>query len=249
MLKSGQPTNENVEDQVCDAAQRSWPTALIVSDNRLLRDGIAALLSPATTCSVVGAVQTNDAVQVVRDVHPDLVLLDAAVFAISGFACSLREAAPLSKVIVFALEAVDHHLLSSAHIGISGFVGRNGSAQDMLLAIEQTSRGQFAASPELTTVLIDGLASAHHLNQPTPLTSGLTPRQRQIVPLIEQGLSNKEIARLLGLELATIKNHVHSILGRMQLTRRGQVVSHRCRLLAGMVGIWTLPISVGAAFY
>jgi two-component system nitrate/nitrite response regulator NarL len=228
MLQSPQPTNKNIEDQVCDAAQRLRPTALIVSDTRLLRDGVFALLSAATTCNIVGAVQTSDAAQVARDLYPDLVLVDAAVFAVSGFACSLREAVPLSKVIVFALEAVDQHLLSSAHIGISGFVGRNGSAQDMLLAIEQTSRGQFAATPELTTMLIDGLASAYHLNQPTSLTGGLTPRQRQIVPLIEQGLSNKEIARLLGLELATIKNHVHSILGRMQLTRRGQIASRHC---------------------
>src|SRR5262249_19195862 len=116
------------------------------------------------------------------------------------------------------------------HIGISAFVGRYGSTQDMLLAIEQTARGQFSANPELTTVLIEGLASAYQFKQSTPLTGGLTPRQRQIVPLIEQGLSNKEIARLLGLELATVKNHVHSILGRMQLTRRGQVASRHCML-------------------
>ena len=249
MLQSSQSTSVNFEDRVCDAAQRASPTALIISDNRLLRDGVSALLSPATTCSVVGAVQTSDAAQVARDVDPDLVLLDAAVFAISGFACSLRDAVPRSKVIVFALETVDQHLLSSAHIGISGFVGRNGSAQGMLLAIEQTLRGQFAAGPELTTVLIDGLASAYDSSQPTPLTGGLTPRQRQIVPLIEQGLSNKEIARLLGLELATIKNHVHSILGRMQLTRRGQVTFRHCRLLAGMVGSWDFAMYTGTAFY
>jgi len=192
----------------------------------LLRDGVSALLSFATTCNVVGAVQTSDAAQVARDLHPDLVLLDATVFAISGFACGLRDAVPLAKVVVFALEAVDQNLLSSAHIGISGFVGRNGSAQDMLSAIEQVSRGQFAASPELTAVLIDGLASAYRSSQPTPSICGLTPRQRQIVPLIEQGLSNKEIARLLGLELATVKNHIHSILGRMQLIRRSQVAFH-----------------------
>lgn len=216
MVRPGQSMNGNARGHACDAVQRPRPTALIVSDTRLLRDGVAALLSSAKTCQVVGAVQTSDAPQAARDLHPDLVLLDAAIFAISGFAPRLRDEHPLVKVVVFALEAVNENLLSSAHIGISGFVGRNGSAQDMLSAIEQISRGQFAASPEVTTVLIDGLASAYRFGQPTPSTCGLTLRQRQILPLIEQGLSNKEIARLLGLELATIKNHVHSILGRMQ---------------------------------
>jgi two-component system, NarL family, nitrate/nitrite response regulator NarL len=227
VLQQSQSTNKHLEDQVCGDVRRPPPTALIVSDTRLLRDGISALLSPATTCRVVGAVQTRDAAQAARDLHPDVILLDATVFAIGGFACGLRDAAPVAKVVVFAIEALDKNVLSSVHIGISGFVGRSGSAQDMILAIEQTSCGQFAAGPELTTVLIDGLANACRFGQPTPVDGALTPRQQQILPLLEQGLSNKDIARLLGLELATIKNHVHSILARMQLTRRSQVASQR----------------------
>ena len=188
MVRPGQSMNGNARRPPVMRLSVLGSTALIVSDTRLLRDGVAARLSSAKTCQVVGAVQTSDAPQAARDLHPDLVLLDAAVFAISGFAPRLRDEHPLVKVVVFALEAVNENLLSSAHIGISGFVGRNGSAQDMLSAIEQISppvrrksRGDYS---------IDRWAGQRlPLGQPTPSTCGLTLRQRQILPLIEQGLS------------------------------------------------------------
>ena len=159
-------------------------------------------------------------------------MADAEALGKRSFARSLRDAAPEAKIVVFALGALDQNVLSSSEVGISGFVGRNGSIDDLILAIEQTLRGDFAANHELTALLIEGLKNAYHHQQQSPAFNTLTPRQRQIVPLLEQGLSNKEIARLLGIELATVKNHVHGILGRMQLSRRAQV-AHRCFLASG----------------
>jgi DNA-binding NarL/FixJ family response regulator len=218
------------DGQGCDRDPAIRLRALIISDTRLLRDGLHALLLPAATCVVVGATRATEAPQALRDLQPDVILLDAAVLATPTFAQSLRDAAPVAKIIVFAFRAVDQNVIACADIGIGGFVGRDGSAHDIIAAIDQTWRGQFAATPEVTTALIDGLAHLSRPDQPSPAFGDLTPRQRQIVPLLEQGLSNKEIARLLGIELATIKNHVHSILGRMQLRRRGQLMSHRSML-------------------
>ena len=200
------------------------PRALIVSDTRLLRDGLCSLLVPASICAVVGMVEAAEAPLAIRNGEPDLILLDAAVLSAPGLARRLREEGPSAKVIVFALAALDQDVIACAEIGIAGFVGRNGSAEDLLTAIEQTWRGQFAANHEVTAILVEGLAVACRARASG---GGLTPRQRQIVPLLEQGLSNKEIARLLRVEVATVKNHVHSILGRMQLSRRGQLAFQR----------------------
>jgi two-component system nitrate/nitrite response regulator NarL len=227
MLQSKPPLGSRADGGVFARDTVDPPSALIVSDTRLLRDGLRALLLATTCCVVVGATRASAAADAVRNLQPDMILLDASALTSPSFAKGLRQAAPVAKVIVFGLSAVDRNIIASADIGISGFVGRDGSAQELVGAIEQTWRGHFAATPEVTSVLIDGLASLSRLGQQDLPSGDLTPRQRQIVPLLEQGLSNKEIARLLGIEVATIKNHVHGILGRMQLCRRGQIASHR----------------------
>lgn len=118
-----------------------------------------------------------------------------------------------------------------------------GSAQDLLVAIEQTLQGQFSANYELTTVMIEGFANASRAKGTDPTTCSLTTRQSHIVPLLKQGLSNKEIARLLGIEIATVKNHVHTILVRMQLSRRGQIASRN-----GLFAVdWAAPLVLFAS--
>ena len=226
MLEHGQsPKNTtSSEGRLRDQAQLTRATMLIVSDMRLLRDGLSALLLPDFSSGILRAADPVAAVGVAEDLRPDLILLDAEVLNKHGLARRIREAAPMAKFIVFALGAIDENILSSADIGISGFVGRSGSARDLILAIEQSRLGQFSANHEVTTVLIEGLVNAYRVKATMPRSGPLTRRQRQIVPLLEQGLSNKQIARFLGIELPTVKNHVHSILERMQLSRRGQVV-------------------------
>jgi two-component system nitrate/nitrite response regulator NarL len=225
MIKGKPPVEVLTDGEGGGLEATSRPRAFIVSDTRLLRDGLHALLSPSASCVIVGAARLSEAPEALRKLYPDMILLDASALASPGYAQALRVAAPAAKIIVFGLTAVDHKIIASANIGIGGFVGRNGGAEELIGAIEQTWRGRFAATPEVTTALIDGLANLSRLGQSGPPSDDLTPRQRQIVPLLKQGLSNKEIARLLGIEVATIKNHVHSILGRMQLRRRGQIAS------------------------
>jgi DNA-binding NarL/FixJ family response regulator len=140
-----------------------------------------------------------------------------------GCAQRLRDAANGIKIVAFALGEVDRELIACAEAGVSAFVGRDGSHQDLLRAIDQARRGEFSVSPHQAGLLLGRIAE---LAETRPLSPGkLTRREREIVPLIERGLSNKEIARQLSIETATIKNHVHNILEKMQLRSRGEVAA------------------------
>jgi DNA-binding NarL/FixJ family response regulator len=143
----------------------------------------------------------------------------------------VRARAPGAKLVVFALSEADDDLIACAEAGIGVFVGRDGSPAELVDAVDQAWRGAYAAPPHLTTLLLRRLAtlSPGHAAAAAAASSSspLTRREREIMPLLERGLSNKEIARLLGTEPATIKNHVHNILGKLQVRRRAQLAARR----------------------
>jgi DNA-binding NarL/FixJ family response regulator len=185
------------------------------------REGLALLLTRDGSVIVVGAAAGNAAATHIAELRPDVVLLDAALDDMPGCAHRLRDAADRIKIVAFALGDVDQELIACAEAGVSAFVGRDGSHQDLLRAIDQARRGEFTVSPHQARLLLGRIAELAESGSQPP--AKLTRRQREIVPLIERGLSNKEIARQLSVETATIKNHVHNILEKMRLRSRGEV--------------------------
>lgn len=210
---------------------KSLPTAcgplrvFILSDVRLFREGLVLLLLRDLSVIVVGASPASNAGARIAEVRPDVVLLDANLKDMPGCAQCVRDIAPEIKIVAFALGEVDQELLACAEAGISAFVGRDASHRDLLLAIDQARRGEFSVSPHQATLLLGRIAELAELRSQSPGSANLTRREREIVPLIERGLSNKEIARHLSVEAATIKNHVHNILEKMQLRRRGEIAA------------------------
>jgi two-component system nitrate/nitrite response regulator NarL len=197
----------------------------ILSDVRLFRDGVALLLLRGASVAVVGAASVGDASELIAQLRPDVVLLDATLRNVPGCAQRLREVLKGIKIVAFALGELDDDVIACAEIGISAFVCRDGSHTDLLAAIDQARRGEFVVSPRHAALLLGCIAELAELRSQAPATGNLTRREREIVPLIERGLSNKEIARQLAVGTATIKNHVHNILSKMQLRRRGEIAA------------------------
>jgi two-component system, NarL family, nitrate/nitrite response regulator NarL len=131
----------------------------------------------------------------------------------------VRDALPASRTVVFAVDEVEEDLLACAEVGVAGFVGRDASVEELLDAVASAQRGELHCPPRLASLMF------HRL---TALVGGgtdrlsLTSRQIQIVRLIEAGLSNKEIARQLSIEVSTVKNHVHNVLGKLRVNHRWQ---------------------------
>jgi two-component system, NarL family, nitrate/nitrite response regulator NarL len=190
---------------------------------RLYCEGLAQILDSTDRIRVVGtAAAPSAAADQLRDLEVDVLLVDiAAVDAFSALP-RLRAAAPEAKVIALAVPELADEVLSRAEAGMEGYVTYDASIADLISAIEGVHRGELIISPLMAGELLRHIgrlaagqsAGAHAL---------LTTRQREIAGLVGEGLSNKDIAQRLSLSLPTVKNHVHAILEKLQVSRRSEV--------------------------
>ncbi|WP_166802137.1 LuxR C-terminal-related transcriptional regulator [Microvirga pakistanensis] len=203
----------------------SRPRVIIMSDVRLYREGLALILSGDASLNVVGAATPQTALDECRTLSPDVVLLDTSLQEGIGLPRRLMTQYPQLKVIAVAISEADRDIIAWAEAGAAAFVAREASTSDLIMAIHQTMRGEFVCSPRLAALLIGRLATlSAGLGSPSPATP-LTKREHEIISLIETGLSNKEIACQLRIRVATVKNHIHNILEKLQLRRRGEVAA------------------------
>lgn len=207
----------------------------ILSDVRLCREGLALLLARQRDIEVVGSAPANTAVaDDIAALKPDVVLLDASVADGCALARRLCGALPESKLVAFAIREVDEEVIACAEAGIVAYVKRESSSEEMIDILHQAARGDFMCPPQLTSSLFRHIAASsakqrclNNAVMPQQKFSELilTRREREIVPFIAQGLTNKEIARSLGLGPTTIKNHVHNILEKLGLRRRAEIAA------------------------
>lgn len=204
----------------------------IISDVRLCRDGLVLLLAGQRSIEVVGSASANVTSDDVIKAEPDIVLLDASVADVRSLKGELHALIPEIKLVAFAIREVDEEVIACAEAGIAAYVKRESSSEEMVEILHQAARGDFAPPAKLANSLFRYIAtsSARQRQLDTMVMSApdiddlaLTRREKEIIPFIAQGLTNKEIARSLGLGPSTVKNHVHNILEKLQLRRRGQI--------------------------
>jgi DNA-binding NarL/FixJ family response regulator len=226
------PTGSHVAAAASSAPLVTYPSdtrVLIVSGLRLLRDGLAdALTRSAGICVVAAVADIESARAAIVDHEPNLVLVDIELRDSLTLVQTLYGAARAPRIVVFAVSDSEEALLPYIEAGIHGYVARDGSLADVVAAVESAGRGETIVSPKLAASLFQRLADQRRRRETgSGATSGadLTVREQQILSLVEQGMTNKEIARALGIELATVKNHVHHVLEKLKVSRRGQAAA------------------------
>jgi DNA-binding NarL/FixJ family response regulator len=167
---------------------------------------------------------------------PDIALLDIAMPDGTLTVRALADSAPGVRVVALGVPENDGPVLACAEAGVAGFVPRDGSLEDLVETLKRVVRGEVLCSPRIIGSLFRRVAelAAH----PLPPVGRLTQRELEILGLIDQKLSNKEIARRLTIELSTVKNHVHSILKKLQVRRRADAAAwaaHARRRAVGTV--------------
>lgn len=199
---------------------------VILSDVRLYREGLAASLARQPTLAVVGLADTSaTATAHVVALQPDLVVLDVATARNLEMADRLRSRMPALTIIAFAVNEVEHEVLACAAAGVAAYVDRNATEQDMASTIEAALRGELRCPPWVAGLLFRRVSALSARGTGNGLASHLTQREHEVLGLIEAGLSNKEIAKSLAIEAATVKNHVHSILEKLNVDRRAHAVA------------------------
>jgi two-component system, NarL family, nitrate/nitrite response regulator NarL len=199
---------------------------LIIDDTCLYREGLAAILGReewvATTRAAAdadGAFHELDAFQ------PDVVLLNMATVDSAAILHAVVRMAPAVRVVALAVSDKEEEVIACAEAGVAGYLLRCQSLADLVAVVQSVARGETLCTPRTAAALLRRVAAmAAERRWPTE-SARLTAREREILDLVDQGLSNKEVARHLCIEVRTVKNHVHNILDKLNVHRRGEAAA------------------------
>lgn len=191
-----------------------------------VRQAAQQALEQAEKVVLVGlAASAADAVEQVRRLAPDIALLDMAMSDAFSVARHLARFAGASRIVALGMAEDEGEVLNCAQLGIAGYVTRDASIAEMLAAVEAAARGEVHCSPKIAGSLFRRIAALSTERSSGSTLNALTARESQILKLLQQGMSNKMISRSLGIELPTVKNHVHSILAKLGIHRRTEAIS------------------------
>jgi DNA-binding NarL/FixJ family response regulator len=223
------------------------PRVYVVSEVRLYREGLITSLTGQGGLLLVGNGCRSEALGQLASLRPDVMLLD--VFARDSFALPRQALSvlPELRVIAFAVADVEADVVACAEAGFCGYITQDGSVQDVVEAVRYCVADELVCSPRIASMLFSRLGSLSVGAIKPSDDAPLTRREREIAALVARGLQNKEVARQLGISSATIKIHVHNILQKLNIQRRGEIAMLRMRLALhylALASYW----AVGALF-
>lgn len=203
----------------------------LADDHQLFREGIRSLLGRAQDIEVVGeAGDGQDAVVKVKTLLPDVVLMDISMPGINGLeaAAQIREAAPSVKVLILTVHETNQYVSQMLQVGAAGYVVKSVSSTDLVSAVRAVYQGNVYLYPSIARMIIQDYLKQAATGQESSL-DGLTSRETEILKLIAAEHRNKEIADLLGISLKTVQAHRTSLMMKLGLHDRTQVVKYAIR--------------------
>lgn len=201
---------------------------VIADDQALVRAGFVALLNAQDDIEVVGEADNGEqAVELARDLLPDVVLMDIRMPVLDGLAATRMIAAESElatvKVVVLTTFELDEYVFEAMRAGATGFLVKHTEPADLVKAVKVVAGGDALLSPSVTRRLVEEFAS-HAKPAPSTVLSELTDREREVMALVAEGLTNAEIAERLYMSPATARTHVSRILLKLNARDRTQLV-------------------------
>jgi DNA-binding NarL/FixJ family response regulator len=208
---------------------------LLVDDQPLFRRALATLISAQMDMTVVGEAENGrDALEKVRALHPDLVVMDVNMPVASGVegVSVIRAAGYKMPIVMLTVSEDDDDLFESIKAGANGYLLKNVRPEQLFEDLRGVMRGEAPIAPAVATRLLEALRTGGlpARTQPAPEDTVLTRRESEVLQLVADGLSNKEIANELSITEGTVKNHVHNSLEKLHLTNRVQAAAYAVRL-------------------
>ncbi len=205
---------------------------LLIEDNRLLRDGIASMLKKQADMHVVATVGNGENILLMLGkLNPNIVLLDLGLRSQNSMQVVklIKQNFPEIKIIVMDLIPLQTDVFEFVQAGVSGFMLKDISVAEFLKTIRSVYEGAQVLPPHLTGSLFSQIVE-HAINGPNHSaiieSVRMTKREKQVIELIADGSTNKEIAQRLHLSTYTVKSHVHNILEKLALNTRVQIAKH-----------------------
>jgi len=224
-----------------DAAART--RILVVVGVRLYREGIATVLRDEPRVELVGTVgSAGEALPAIASAEPDVVLLDMSVPGAASLAVKIAKISGRPHAVALGIDETEDGVISSAEAGVEAFVNASDSVPDLIAIVEAATRGELVCSPRVAVILRRRVASMGQLGEARESAYRLTARERDVALLLDEDLSNREIAERLSIEVSTVKNHVHNIFDKLKINHRWEVA---LRAHSAAESAWTPAESFG----
>ena len=201
---------------------------LLADDHTILRDGIRALLVDQADIEVIGEAEDGlSTVKMVGKLKPDVVIMDIAMPLLNGLEATrqIQRDYPQVKVLILTMHENEEYIRQVLAAGALGYVLKDAAAHDLLSAIRAVHQGEAVLSPAITRLVIEDYLRWGDI-RPEDTSNGLTPREREILQLIAEGYTNKEIAEILSLSVKTIQSHRSNLMSKLDLHDRGELIKY-----------------------
>ena len=194
-------------------------SVLLVDDHKIMRDGIKAILKHSGDFQVTGEAESGpEAIQLCRKQHPDVVIMDIGLPGLNGIETTteiLRHSADM-KIIILSMYDDEHSVVSAIRSGARAFVLKKASDNDLLDALRTVAKGGFYLSPQVSDRLLQRIQSGDLESKPVPsVVEALSPRELQVLRLVAEGKTSKEIAVLLDLGLQTVRSYRKTMMKKL----------------------------------
>lgn len=204
---------------------------MLVDDHTIFRQGTANALRLMGGVEVVGEADNGQtAVEMAADLRPDVVLMDLSLPRMNGLEATRRisELLPQTRVIVLTFMDDETNLLAALRAGARGYLLKSVAPEELWAHVRSSAPGEIPISGSLTMRLVGTLAQRQLLTD-SPETLSLTQRERELVKLVAEGMSNPDIARILYMSVSTVKLHLRNILQKLRLRSRAELIAVAAR--------------------
>ncbi len=204
---------------------------LLADDHKILRDSLKIFLSHESDMTVIGEASNGlEAYHAIRSLKPDIAIIDISMAQLNGLdlCLKLRQEQPECHLIILTMHKSEQHVYKALNIGVSGYVLKDNALEDLILAIRTVHRGKMFLSPDLLSVVVGGYLNDEHVH-PTFDSDVLSVREREILQLLSEGKSNKEVAVILNLSIKTVETHRSNIMRKLGLKNIADMVLYAVR--------------------
>jgi two-component system response regulator NreC len=200
---------------------------LLADDHMMVRQGIRALLEKEGFEVVAEAMDGREAVRLAEKLKPDVAVLDIAMPLLNGIdaAREIRRASPRTKTTLLTVHEENQYVVEALRAGVTGYVVKTKAADDLVKAIKEVSLGAVYMSPGVSREAVRA-----YLDGTEPSTDGLTPREREVLQLVAEGKTTKEVAAVLGISVKTAESHRSRIMEKLDIHETASLVRYAIRL-------------------
>jgi two-component system response regulator NreC len=201
---------------------------LLADDHTILRDGIRALLDDQADIEVIGEAGDGQAtVKMTAQLQPDVVVMDIAMPLLNGLEATrqIQRDLPHVKVLILTMHENEEYIRQVLAAGALGYVLKDAAARDLIGAIRAVYQGEAVLSPAITRLVIEDYLRWGDIRPPDS-SNGLTSREREVLQLIAEGYTNKEIAEILCISIKTVQSHRTNLMSKLDLHDRGELIKY-----------------------